>query len=333
MVRRKLLIAAALAALGLALAVPALRFAWFIAQPVAPSSPQIVHIASGASFANIAHTLKNQGIVADAGKLKLLAHWRKAASKIKAGEYAFEQPATPDAVLARLVAGDVIRYRFTVPEGLTLREIAERLQAEGRGKADNFLAKAEDPAFCQQMGIAAPTVEGYLFPETYLLTGDMTEEKLIQTMVREFTRRLTPEIEAGAKRNNLNRTQLVTLASIIQKEAGTSSEMPLIASVFHNRLRKGMPLQADPTVIYGIDNFDGNLTRKHLNTPTPYNTYQLLGLPAGPIANPGEEALRAAAYPALTDYLFFVARGDGTHVFAQTLAEHNANVRKFQLKR
>ncbi len=333
MVRRKLLIILILTAVGLTLAIPALRFAWFITQPIAPSSPQVVRIASGTSLAEIAHALENQGIVADAGQLKLLARWRGSAGKIKAGQYAFDQSASPDAVLARLVAGDVIRYRFTVPEGLTLQEIAGRLAAEGRGSANNFLAKAKDPAFCQQSGITAPTLEGYLFPETYLMTGDMTEEMLIQAMVREFKRRLTPEIEAAAKQHALDRHQLVTLASIVQKEAGSSAEMPLIASVFHNRLKKGMPLQADPTVIYGIENFDGNLTRTHLKTATPYNTYQMRGLPAGPIANPGEEALRAVAFPAVSEYIFFVSKGDGTHAFSKTLAEHNALVRKYQLRR
>jgi UPF0755 protein len=334
MVRRKHLIALILfALLGLVVAVPALHFVWFTKQAVGPPSPQIVRIASGTSFAEIARVLEAQGIVTDAGKLKVLARWREAAGRVKAGQYAFDQLATPDQVLARLVAGDVIRYRFTVPEGLPLREIAGRLEAEGRGKADSFLALAQDPALCRQLGIAGTTLEGYLFPETYLMTSDMTEAELIQAMVREFNRRLTPEIEAGAKQHNLDRLQLVTLASIIQKEAGTSSEMPVIASVFLNRLQKGIPLQADPTVIYGVEHFDGNLTRKHLNTVTPYNTYQMRGLPTGPIANPGDDALRAAAFPAATDYIFFVARGDGTHAFSKTLSEHNAMVRKYQLGR
>jgi len=330
---RHLLTAALLAVLILTLAVPAVRFARFVQRPVAPSSPQIVRIAPGSSFAEIARVLATRGIVADAAMLKLLARWRDAAGKIQAGEYAFDLPATPDAILARLVAGDVIRHRFTVPEGLTLREIAERLQAEGRGQAKTFLALARDPAFCRQLGIDEPTLEGYLFPETYLMTEGMTEEELIRAMVREFDRRLTPEILAAAAKEQLNRHQLVTLASIIQKEAGNREEMPIISSVFHNRLRRGIALQADPTVIYGIADFNGNLTRRDLNTPSPYNTYQLRGLPAGPIANPGEDALRAAAQPADTDFFFFVSRGDGTHIFAKNLAEHNANVRKYQLKR
>jgi peptidoglycan lytic transglycosylase G len=332
MVRRKLLIII-LFTLVLAAAVPMLRFVSFITQAVEPPSPQLVRIVFGASFTEIARTLEAQGIVADAGQLKLLARWREVAGRVKAGEYAFDQAAVPAAILARLVAGDVIRYRFTVPEGLTLREIADRFQAEERGQADRFLTLAQDPVFCRGLGLSVPTLEGYLFPETYLITGGMTEEQLIQTMVCEFNRRLTPEIAAGAKQQNLDRHQLVILASIIQKEAGIRDEMPLIASVFHNRLRKGIPLQADPTVIYGIDNFDGNLTRKHLKKATPYNTYQMRGLPAGPIANPGEDALRAAAFPATTDYLFFVARGDGTHAFSKNLSAHNAMVRKYQLRR
>jgi UPF0755 protein len=152
-------------------------------------------------------------------------------------------------------------------------------------------------------------------------------------MVRQFESRLAPELLEGAAKIGLDRHRLVTLASIIQKEAGTTSEMPVIAAVFHNRLRRKMPLQADPTVIYGIANFNGNITRKDLRTPTPYNTYRIAGLPPGPIASPGADALRAAAFPAKADYLYFVARGDGTHAFSKDLREHNRAVRHYQLKR
>ncbi|MEJ2200576.1 MAG: endolytic transglycosylase MltG [Desulfuromonadaceae bacterium] len=333
MVRRKGLIVLILLLIGLGAVVPVSRFVCFVQQPVAPSSPRIVAIAPGTSFAQIAHRLEAEGVVSDGGQLKWLGRWRRATHRIQAGQYAFVLPATPDQVLERLVAGDVVRYRFTVPEGLTLWEIAQRLEAEERGRAETFLTLARDPEFCRQLGVVAETLEGYLFPETYLLTDGMTERQLIRTMVREFERRLTPEIEAAARQQSLDRRQLVILASIIQKEAGDRKEMPLIAAVFHNRLRKGIPLQSDPTVIYGIEHFDGNLTRKHLRTPTPYNTYQLSGLPAGPIANPGEDALRAAAFPTASDYLYFVARGNGTHAFSRTLAEHNAKVRKYQLRR
>ncbi len=298
-----------------------------------PPAARIVQIPPGTSFTRIARDLATQGVVADARLFTLLARWRKAADRVKAGEYAFARPATPDQILARLLAGDVLRHPFTVPEGLSIREIAARLEAEGRGSAATFVKLAFSAELRDRLKLAGPSLEGYLFPETYLLTSDMDERALIETMVAEFNRRLTPEILAGAKRRGLTREQLVILASIVQKEAGNRAEMPLIASVFHNRLTQNMPLQADPTVIYGIADFDGNLTRRHLDTETPYNTYRIPGLPAGPIANPGEDALRAAAFPAESDYLYFVAKNHDAHVFAKTLDEHNANVRHYQLGR
>ncbi len=152
-------------------------------------------------------------------------------------------------------------------------------------------------------------------------------------MVHQFREHLSAELLAAATAQGMSLHQLVTLASIIQKEAGSPAEMPLISAVFHNRLRRRIPLQADPTVIYGIENFDGNLTRHDLVTRTPYNTYRIPGLPPGPIASPGEDALRAAAFPAAVDYLFFVARGDGSHQFSSNLKDHNKAVRRFQLHR
>ena len=333
MLRRRKLIAALAALIILALTLPVLHVRQFLAQPVAPPQRQVVEIPAGASFARVAEELAATGVVVDARLFKLLARWREATQRIKAGEYAFAGAATPEQILNRLLAGDVLLHPFTVPEGWTLREIAARLEAEGRGSAETFLRLARAPESRERLKIDGPSLEGYLFPETYQLTRGMDEKALIEAMVKEFRRRLTPEILAGAKERGLGLKELVILASIVQKEAGNREEMPLIASVFHNRLTVGMPLQADPTVIYGIENFDGNLTRRHLQTTTPYNTYRIPGLPIGPIANPGEEALRAVAFPAQSDYYYFVAKGDGTHIFAKTLAEHNANVRRYQLKR
>jgi UPF0755 protein len=264
----------------------------------------------------------------------VLSRLRGNAHSIKAGEYDFQEPAAPGKVLDRLITGDVRRLKFTVPEGLNLTEIAAKLEAEGRGDKTAFLALARDPVFISTLGLDAPTLEGYLFPETYTLESGTSEERLIKAMVEQFRTRLgAEELVAAAAERGLDLHQMVTLASIIQKEAGNEAEMPVISGVFHNRLRLRMPLQADPTVIYGIADFDGNLTRKHLNTPTPYNTYRMRGLPAGPIASPGEKALRAAAMPAAVDYLYFVSQGDGTHVFSQTLKEHNNMVRRYQLRR
>jgi UPF0755 protein len=331
--RRFILFLAVLLVLLAPAVIAGLHYGLFYARPVGPSAPVSVTIPTGSSFAEIARRLADEGVVADADYLRVLARLRGDARKIKAGEYEFFEPAVPGAVLDRLVAGDVRRYRLTIPEGLSLREIALRFEAEGIGEALEFLKLTTDPEFVGTLGITASTLEGYLFPETYTYVAGTPRERLIEAMVRQFNSRLSADLQDRARSLGLDNHQLVTLASIIQKEAGNREEMPIISGVFHNRLRLGMPLQADPTVIYGIEDFDGRITYKHLRTHTPYNTYRIRGLPPGPIASPGEDALRAAAYPAEVDYLYFVSRGDGTHVFSRTLKEHNAAVRKYILRR
>lgn len=309
------------------------RFVDFAHRPVTPAAPVIIRIAPGEPFGRIAQRLEDEGLVSGAGKLKLLARWRKAAQSIKAGEYEFREAASPDRILERLVSGDILRVRVTIPEGLSMKEIAAKLEAEGFGKAEDFMEFAQDRDFAEDLGIAQSSLEGYLFPETYTLFPSMAPDEILTAMVKEFSRRLTPELKEAAKKHGLSPHQLVTLASIIQKETGVTSEMPVISAVFHNRLKKGMPLQADPTVIYGIGDFDGNITKKDLLADTPYNTYRIAGLPPGPIASPGEDALKAAAFPAEAKYLYFVAKGDGTHAFSATLKAHNQAVQKYQLRR
>ncbi|MBE0597925.1 MAG: endolytic transglycosylase MltG [Desulfuromonadales bacterium] len=329
--RSALLVAFSLLLLaGAALLLP---FLLFLQRPVAPPSPTAVHVPPGTPFRQVAERLEAAGVVADAGHLRLLARLRGDAHLTQAGEYDFAAAATPGAVLDRLVSGDVRRLRFTFPEGLTVREIASRLELEGLATADEVLRLSKEPGFLASLQVEAASLEGYLFPETYTFDAGTPATKLLQSMVRQFRTHFSEEMVKAAKAVGLSAHQLVTLASIIQKEAGNVEEMPLISGVFHNRLRLGMPLQADPTVIYGIEGFDGNITRRHLNEYTPYNTYRIPGLPPGPIANPGREALQAAANPATVDYLFFVSRGDGTHQFSATLREHNAAVRQFQLRR
>ena len=310
---------------------------WQAARPffiqVAPPAPVTVVIRPGEPFSNIARQLHEVGVVADRRSISLLAQWREATGRIQAGPYAFSAAATPGQVLDRLLKGDVIRTRITIPEGWTVREIAERLAATGVADRKAILTLAHDPAFARSLGVLAPGLEGYLFPETYLLVAGTPPEQILATLVGEFRRHLTPELEGAAKARGLSVHQLVTLASIVQMEAGTRAEMPLIAGVFANRLKRRMPLQADPTVIYGIPDFNGNLTRKNLQEWTPYNTYRIAGLPPGPIASPGDDALQAAAHPATVDYLYFVARGDGTHAFTANLVDHNRAVRRYQLHR
>ena len=305
----------------------------FIATEVTPPALRVIEVKAGSSFTRIANQLAEAGVISDATRFTWLARWRGATAQIHAGEYLFERAARPDEVLARLVAGDIRRFQVTIPEGFNLREIAVRLAETGIGTAEDFLAPCYDPGFIKELAIEADSLEGYLFPETYTYTSSSTVRQLLRAMVDQLNRHLSSAMLERAAALHMNRHELLTLASIIQKEAGNVMEMPLISAVFHNRLKRGIALQADPTVIYGIVDFDGNLTRKHLATPTPYNTYRKRGLPPGPIASPGLFALRAAANPAETKALYFVARGDGTHEFSETLREHNRAVRRYQLRR
>jgi len=305
----------------------------FMQTPVASDSEQLVVIDTGTPLQRIAERLEKLGVIGNAEYFTLLARWQGATTRVKAGEYLFTEPALPGEILRRLVAGDVRMLRITLPEGLTLKETAQRMADFGLGSLDEVLTVLTDSELTERYGVPATNLEGYLFPETYTLHSNSTAKELVEAMLVQGEARLQSDMLEAARGLGLDRHQLITLASIIQKEAGDNAEMPLISAVFHNRLKRGIPLQADPTVIYGVADFNGNLTRKHLATPTPYNTYKMRGLPAGPIANPGEAALRAAAWPADVDYLYFVARGDGTHQFSTTLAQHNRAVRRYQLGR
>lgn len=304
-----------------------------IMAPAAPTRAVRYQLPKGASLAQVAEALEELGVVSNALSLKLLARWNRQGGQIHTGSYRFEGPASPRQILARLTRGDVEKVQLTIPEGFTLEQIVQRLAEEGYGDAQRLRRLARSSEFASSQQIDAETLEGYLFPETYLFTPGIGEHQLLKMLVDQFHSNLSPALLRQAEKFKLDRHQLVTLASIIEKETGRVEEMPMISSVFHNRLRKGIPLQTDPTVIYGIADFDGNLTRKHLQTKTPYNTYLIRGLPPGPIASPGRAALRAAANPAQSKYLYFVSRGDGSHQFSRTLQEHNRAVRQYQLKR
>ncbi len=301
--------------------------------PVTPEKPVSIAIAPGTSLHKIARELEDSGVIRNALALRLLARWEQRASQVQAGTYRFQSAARPEQILERLIKGDVEKVSLTIPEGFTLQQIIARIAEAGYGRAEVLDQLAHDRNFIHSLQIDADSLEGYLFPETYLFAPGVDERTLLQMMTSQFRAHLDDQLLQQAKDHGLNLHQLVTLASIIEKETAAIEEMPLISSVFHNRLKRGIPLQTDPTVIYGIKNFDGNITRKDLTTPTPYNTYLIRGLPPGPIASPGLDALRAAAAPATTRYLYFVARGDGSHQFSTTLREHNAAVRRYQLHR
>ena len=309
------------------------QFWLFTTRPLTPPVTVRLSIAPGMSIAQTAALLEKNGVIASAGNFRLLTRIKKGSGAIKIGIYDFSRPATPAEVLRRLLTGDIVLRRITIPEGFALKEIAARLETLGYGPAREFLRLSRDRELLKALDLPGPSLEGYLFPETYFSAVDASPRQLLQMMVKEFRKRVPAELVAAAKSQGLTLPQLVTLASIVQKEARKIEEMPTIASVYHNRLRIRMPLQADPTVIYGIDNFNGNITKADLLRKTPYNTYKIRTLPPGPIASPGADALRATAYPAATNYLYFVAKGDGSHAFSADLVRHNEAVRRYQLRR
>ena len=302
---------------------------WLFTTPLAPPHAVALQIAPGSSLNRVAHNLEHQGVIRHSLLLRVLAKWHKQEQQIQAGQYSFVASATPAEILERLVRGDVDKITLTIPEGFTLQQIINRIVESGYGNKPTLRQLAYDPEFIASLGVEADSLEGYLFPETYRFVPGTTEAALLRMMVAQFQRSLSEEKHEAARRLGLSVHEHVTLASIIEKETGVIDEMPLISSVFHNRLAINMRLQTDPTVIYGVEDYTGTITRRHLNTPTPYNTYIIYGLPPGPIASPGRAALRAAVFPEESDFYYFVSRGDGSHHFSRTLREHNNAVQKY----
>ncbi|MEZ4753790.1 MAG: endolytic transglycosylase MltG [Bdellovibrionota bacterium] len=307
----------------------------YFIEPVNPSNNQVVlvEIAPGMSFKQIATELALKNLVKAPWSIEILARIKQDDKKISAGEYELSQSMTPIRILEKLASGEVFQRKFTLKEGETISVIGELVEKAGLVSAQELNKELEDPVLLTAAGIQADSFEGYLFPDTYAFSRPITARKIIWKMLNVGEKNWPAEYSNRAYQLGFTRHEIITLASIIEKESGNTQEQPQISSVFHNRLNQDMRLQADPTVIYGIKNFDGNLTKAHLLTPTPYNTYTNKGLPPGPICNPGALAIKAALYPAETNYLFFVADGSGGHVFSNTLSEHNNNVRKYQLNR
>ena len=291
------------------------------------------HILPGQTFDRISDNLHQHNLIASPAKFKIIARFNDHDRNIIAGEYALSPAMTPLQILKKLSDGIVRLHRLSIPEGYAIVQIAEKVEAAGFCDRQTFIRAATDEAAVRKLGIDANTCEGFLFPDTYYFSGDVSPGQIISAMVERFNHVFLPEWEKQAKAMGFSVLETVTLASIIEKETGVAAERPVISSVFHNRLKRNMRLASDPTVIYGIPDFDGNITRKHLTTPTPYNTYIIKGLPPGPIASPGAASFHAALFPADTEYLYFVAKPDRTHYFSKTLEEHNRAVRKYQLRR
>ena len=299
------------------------------------SEPEVVEIQSGMSLHHISRLLKDRGLIRNTQAFMVTAKLKGVDRELKTGNYELSKSMSTWHTLSLLERGESIIPCFTVPEGSTIRQIAAILLKEGFiGGVEPFLALTEDTVFIAELDIASPSLEGYLFPDTYCLVRASAEQKIIQTMVRHFFGLVEEEYLVRADELGLSFREILTLASMIEKETSVLDEQPLISAVFHNRLKAGMPLQSDVTVIYGLgDRFDGNLRKTDLITDNPYNTYTRAGLPPGPICNPGIEAIKAALYPPDVDYLYFVSMNNGRHKFSRTLAEHAVATREYQLNR
>jgi UPF0755 protein len=299
--------------------------AWVIFTPFGPSTETFVDIAPGSSTIQIARQLESAGVVRSQYGFDL---WRRVAKgKLKAGEYRFDHPVPLNEVYDRIARGDVYTVAVTVPEGATIFDVATRLEQAGIATHEEFLAEqARLVALIADLDPHAQTLEGYLFPDTYRFPRRTTSMQIASAMVKRF-RIIAAEV--GLKENVHD---VVTLASLVERETAVDAERPLVASVFDNRLAKHMPLMTDPSVIYGLevkDEWHGVIHASDLKRDTPYNTYLHPGLPPGPVANPGVPALRAAINPAQSNYLYFVASGanpQGKSLFATTLEEHTKNV-------
>ena len=317
---------------GLVVALLATIYVHFLTPPSLERHSKVVNILPGTSFHEISRILEDSGIVRDHRSFYLLARFEDAIPKVKAGEYELHTSMTPSAVLEKLVRGDVIKYPVTFPEGFTIYQIGDILEQAKVCSKEIFLEKAKDSNFIAALDLDGDSLEGYLFPDTYNFPKGFGAEQVIRQMVARF-KTVYASLSKRAEQFGLSRRDVVILASMIEKEAKDDQDRRLISAVFHNRLNRGMALQSDPTAIYDLKKRKpgkGRITRQDLLRKSPYNTYQILGLPKGPIANPGLRSLQAVLYPADVNYLYFVSKNDRTHHFSSTLQEHNRAVARYQ---
>jgi UPF0755 protein len=322
----------------LALIISALLFGGFLVAHVftagsANPGPVELRVEQGEPFAAVVRKLRMHRVIPNEKLFSLWARLTGADKKIQWGVYRFDASLPPQEVLNRLVIGKRIFLTVTIPEGLTIKEIAELLAKMQIADREKFLAAAADRELLATFGLEDKGLEGYLFPNTYQFTPMTSEKEIIVTMAEQFRKASEPIWAQIGSSDKLNRHEIITLASIIEKETGIEAERPLVSAVFHNRLKRNMALQSDPTAIYGLKEFNGNLTRKDLKDQNPYNTYRIPALPPGPICNPSLASIKAALQPADVSYLFFVSRNDGTHLFSEDLESHNQAVRTHQSAR
>jgi UPF0755 protein len=302
----------------------------YFATPGRDREAKEVRVDQGDTLSTVARNLREQRIIVNDRLFLLWARLTKAEKKIHWGLYRFDSSLPASEVLDRLVTGRGILLGVTIPEGLTVKQIAELLAQKQLVDKDKFLTETENPQLLAALDLQDKPLEGYLFPSTYYFAPGTPERSIVAMMTEQFRKVSRPLFEQVDDSINMTPHEILTLASIIERETGVEAERPLVSAVFHNRLRLGMPLQSDPTVIYGIPDFNGNLTRKDLQESTPYNTYRIPALPPGPICNPGLASIKAALHPAHDASLYFVSKNDGTHQFSENLQTHEQAVKIFQ---
>lgn len=309
---------------------PFLRFALFIATPSGDGrNVQMLNLGHGSTPGKIAAELEAKGIISSARLFTIYTRLSGADARLKAGLYQFNDGMKPSEIMHKMVAGDVYLHLFALPEGYSTYQAAELLQARGFFSKESFLRQCANRKLLAELGIPGRSVEGYLYPGSYNIPPNMDEAGLIREMVRKFNEVYAARFADRAKKLGMPCHKVLTLASMIEKEAVAPSERPIISAVFFNRLKKGMRLQSDPTAVYGVRAFAGKVSKQDIMRPSPYNTYLINGLPPGPIGNPSSAAIEAVLNPAQCDYLYFVAKKDGNHFFSRTLEEHNQAVNRY----
>ena len=317
----------------LIVAVLAIGFGLYLARPArVGGAEQVVILREGMSLREVSDSLEKRGIIRDKTIFMLWARLRGYSRMIKAGEYRLSSNMSPIRIISMLTRGEIITYSVTVPEGFSVKQIGGLLAEKELVDEQEFLSLTRNRDVLRSYGVTGQSLEGYLYPDTYQFGKGLSPRSIIDAMIKRFREVVMPYRER-MEQTGMTLGEILTLASIVEKETGSAAERPIIASVFLNRLKKGMRLESDPTVIYGIKDFTGNLTREDLLKPTPYNTYVARGLPPGPIANPGLESIKAVIFPARTDYLYFVSKNDGSHHFSTNLRDHNRAVSLYQKRR
>jgi UPF0755 protein len=302
--------------------------------PLAPIEEVFeVNIEKGSSFASAVRQLGEEGLVRDRYLFTALGRMTGLDKKLAPGYYQFFGRLRPWDVFGMLRGGNIVHWKVTMVEGNTLMDIKETLVSEGIMNAVEFDSFSTEPEFLESLGINAPSLEGYLFPDTYAVSKGSTPEDVFGMMVRRLEELYDDEMTRRAEFLGMTRREVLTIASIIEKEAILDSERPIISGVYHNRLNIGMPLQADPTAIYGIKPQSAGITRKDILRKTKYNTYHIKGLPPGPIASPGLKSIKAALYPTNVPYLYFVANFQGGHTFSITMDEHLSAISEYRSRK